>query len=402
MSSSGNKIEIAIVLECSQTRVDSEKIRRILADLERTVDWPFVFKVADRNGLLPLVTTNLLRNFSDLLDEELRAELSEFLSDHIRNNLLQIRKVIELSQMLDAAGVPMLAFKGPTLSMQAYGDISLRQFVDLDMLVRPRDFDKAVDLLQDAGYVPIEKVSWLKRKRLFFTRKKDLGLISADRQVRLELHWKLSGTHFAMPFEIDQLWQRLECIEIAGSELRSLPFNDQFVYLCLHGSRHGWEKLLWICDINELIHATKESGARIDWFKLREHARTHGCEKAVELGLFLIESFFGRRTNYPGIDRVLSDKVFADIAANVRKNAFTSGDRSMERSEWYTYHLSLKEKTSDRLRIHLVYLIWYLKVALKPNEMDEAVFRLPALFYPLYYLIRPIRLTLTKRHGKLS
>src|SRR5690606_4099976 len=146
------------------------------------------------------------------------------------------------SETLEAEGIPILPFKGPSLSMQAYGDISLRQFVDLDILVKPRHFDKAIRVLKNAGYVPITESSWLKRKSLFFTRKKDIGLVSTDRKVRIELHWKLSGTHFAMPLEIDQLWRRLETVDIGGKKLRSLPLRDLFVYLCLHGSRHGWEK----------------------------------------------------------------------------------------------------------------------------------------------------------------
>jgi hypothetical protein len=140
----------------------------------------------------------------------------------------------------------------------------------------------------------------------------------------------------------------------------------------------------------------------IDWFKVRRHARDHGCEKALELGLFLIKCFFDRRVEYPQIDRVLKDKTYEKIAEYVRRNAFAVHDHSMEMGEWYAYHLSLKEKMSDRFRMRMVYLAWYLKVAVKPNEIDEAVFRLPASFYPLYYVIRPIRLTLSKRPARRS
>jgi hypothetical protein len=370
------------------------------SSLDRSLNWQYIVKVAGRNGLLPLVSSNLLRKCSDLLDEEIREGLSEFLSDHTRNNFFQTKKVIEICETLEAAGIPVLPFKGPTLAMQAYGDISLRQFVDLDILVQPRHFDRAVTILERHGYLPIEKVTWLKRKSLFFTRKKDLGLVSADGQVRVELHWKLSGTHFAMPLEIDQLWQRMEILAVAGTDLRSLPFADLLVYLCLHGSRHGWSKFQWISDINELTREVEKPGAKIDWFEVRNHARKHGCEKALELGLFLIERFLGKRTGYPEFDRIIKDKVFNDIAGSVSKHAFADHDRSMEMGQWYSYHLSLKEKMSDRFRVHLVYLVWYLRIAIRPNEVDEAVFKLPALFYPLYYVIRPVRLTLTRLNNK--
>lgn len=387
--------ESALILECSRTSVDSEKVRGILSDTHRQLSWPFIFKIAGRNGVLPLVSSNLLREFHEILDEEIRAALSEFLGGHVRNNLLQTSKLVEIYNLLEAAGIPMLPFKGPSLAVQAYGDISLRQFVDLDILVQPRHFDEAVKVLQKAGYIPIDKATWLKRKGRFFTRKKDLGFVSEDRQIRVELHWKLSGTHFAMPVEIDELWKRLETVRLGGTDVRSLPFADLFVYLCLHGSRHGWEKFSWVCDINELIRETEISG-EINWEDVRQQARRYGCEKTVELGLFLMHSFFGTTIDYPEVARILNDKVLSDIGSKIKGNAFSPTDKSMEIGDWYLYHLSLKEKKADRLRTRMVYLFWYLKVAIKPNELDEAVFKLPALFHPLHYLIRPIRLGFTK------
>lgn len=399
--SSEHRVETSFILQCSQTNIDLEKIRSDFASKEEPFDWPYIFKIAGRNGLLPLVSANLLRSLPDLVDEEIREGISEFLGGHVRNNLLQTGKVIEISEILEAEGIPILPFKGPSLSMQAYGDISLRQFVDLDILVKPRHFDKAVRVLKNAGYVPITEPTWLKRKSLFFTRKKDIGLVSTDRRVRIELHWKLSGTHFAMPLEIDELWRRLETVDIGGKKLRSLPLCDLFVYLCLHGSRHGWEKLAWVCDINEMIRGAEISNGIIDWNKVKMHARKHGCERSVELGIFLVHYFFGRKAAYPGIESILGNPAYNAIAADLRETAFAEDERSFEMKGWYLYHLSLKERLVDRLRIRMVYLLWYLKLAVKPNEMDEAVLRLPTLFYPLYYLLRPARLLLTK-YGRSS
>jgi hypothetical protein len=392
-----HQIEADLILQCARTAIDTGRVRDLLTSPERKPDWSFILKVAGRNGLLPLVSSNLLRQLPGCLDEDVRSKLSGFLNDHVRNNFYQSTKVIEICELLDSAGIPALAFKGPTLAVQAYGDVSLRHFVDLDLLVQPRHFDEAVTVLRSAGYHPVEKASLLKRKTRFFTRKKDVGLVSEDRRVRIELHWKLSGTHFAMPLEIDQLWKRLDSVTMGGTKLNALPFSDLFAYLCLHGSRHGWGKFLWVADINELINAVEAQGTQIDWHDVRQHARKHGCEKALELGIVLIEKFFGRRMDYPDIERILTDERLTVIARRIGENAFAERDAPMEMSEWYAYHLSLREKMSDRLRTRMVYLIWYLKIAVKPNELDEAVFHLPGMFYPLYYIIRPVRLTLTRR-----
>ncbi len=398
----GREAEVELILACSQTRPDAVRVRRAANGTVPPLNWQFIFRVAGRNGILPLVGTNLLKICPELLSTEIRSELTTFLRDHIRNNLLLTHKVIEISDILKSTGIPMLPIKGPSLAIQAYGDIALRQYVDLDLVVQPRHFDQAVRVLQSHGYIPHHETTWLRRKVGYFTRTKDLGLVSEDRKVRIELHWKLSGSHFAMPVEIGKLWGRLSTANIGGKDLLSLGFNDLFVYLCLHGSRHGWEKFLWVCDINELIRKAEGARETVDWLELRQHARDHGCEKALELGLFLIYIFFDRRVKHPDIDRIMNDPAYKNIAAGVHANTFEQGNGSMEIRDWYAYHLSLKEKLLDRIRMRMVYLGWYLKVAVTPNQIDEAIFRLPATFYPLYYLFRPIRLMLSKRSANNS
>ena len=41
----------------------------------------------------------------------------------------------------------MVPVKGPVLASTAYGDIAMREFVDLDILVRPSDVASAMTIL---------------------------------------------------------------------------------------------------------------------------------------------------------------------------------------------------------------------------------------------------------------
>ena len=219
--------------------------------------------------------------------------------------------------------------------------------------------------------------------------------ISSDGGVPIELHWKLSGSHFALPFEIDELWNRLENIEIGGAELNALPFNDLFVYLCLHGSRHRWGKFSWICDLHELILSINNSGEKLNWEDIQIHAKKYGCEKVVELGLFLVRYFYKLEIDYPGYENIKNDQTFLKIAQQIKKRNFSKDVSSSEIGDWYLYHLTLKERKIDRLRLHIYYIIWYVKITFKPNALDEQVFNLPTIFYPLYFILRPLRLLFT-------
>lgn len=382
---------------CSRTTLSPENKDRISDLLTQSLDWDSIKNLASRNGVLPLVSWNLLNNFAHLLSPEDNDELSLYLQKHTQNNLFSSLKLVEFVRTLEKAGIAVLPFKGVTLAKIAYDNLALRQFVDLDVLVKPKDFDKTVNFLIKSGYAPIGNPGGLtKRKSLFLRFKKDLGLVSPDGNVRIELHWKLSGSHFALPFEIDQLWGRLETVDLGGAELKALPFYDLFVYLCLHGSRHRWEKFSWICDLHELILVKENSGEKFDWEAVYHHAHKYGCEKVVELGLFLVQYFYDLKIDYPGYEDIINDETLHKIAQRVQKNDFSKNVNSANIGDWYLYHLTLKERKTDRMKLHFYYIIWYLKLAFRPNTLDKQVFHLPPLFYPLYYILRPFRLVITR------
>jgi hypothetical protein len=156
----------------------------------------------------------------------------------------------------------------------------------------------------------------------------------------------------------------------------------------MHGARHGFERLNWICDLYELIKTEK----RIDWKAVSRHAKNYGCGKTVELGLMLVQDFFGVQPDYPEWEKIETYEVLKKAAAQIRQKLFAEKFNTTGIGDWYLYHLMLKEKKTDRLKLHLHYLFWYLKLTLKPNAMDKSIFHLPAAFYPLYYILRPARL----------
>lgn len=381
-------LEQELVLLCSKTSLTPAGVNRVSFILSLNLDWKYVLGIAFRNGVLPLVCKNLSEKFADALPDETFEEIKGFYREHAQNNILLTSKLIEIVKMLDAAGIPCLPFKGPLLALRAYKNLALRQFVDLDIMVPPKDFDRAVKLLLENDFKIYPNAEPKKTSSLFINRRKDIGLIGPDEKVRVELHWKLSGSYFALPLELKELWNRLDTATLGGCRINTLPFKDLFVYLCLHGARHGFERLAWVCDLCELIKAEKD----IDWDEIRLHAKEHGCEKVVELGLFLADDFFGLKTVYFERKEIGRDPVLRRAAASIRKKIFAEKFSSTEIGEWYLYHLALKEKKFDRLKLHIHYLFWYLKLTLKPNSLDKSIFQLPPVFYPLYYVLRPSRL----------
>ena len=69
-------------------------------------------------------------------------------------SLARTQQLAAILRALDNDGVRALPFKGPALSLAAYGDLGVRDSVDLDVVVRPRDIDRARRTLVRMGYAP--------------------------------------------------------------------------------------------------------------------------------------------------------------------------------------------------------------------------------------------------------
>ncbi|MCA9471117.1 MAG: nucleotidyltransferase family protein [Nitrospira sp.] len=56
-------------------------------------------------------------------------------------------------------------------------------------------------------------------------------------------------------------------MSIYDTQVRSLRAEELLLILCVHGSKHVWEELKWVCDVTELIRAQQ-----IGWMRLLQLA----------------------------------------------------------------------------------------------------------------------------------
>jgi len=178
-----------------------------------------------------------------------------------------------------------MAFKGPVLGEMAYGSVTLRQYGDLDILIKKDDIEKTLSLLFKRGYTPeieLEKSTL----ETFYNCVNVIGLQRGS--VRVEIHWELLSKNYAIEWEEERLWAESETIEINRQPIKMLSFENHILYLCAHGAKHLFERLEWICDIDRTIR-TK---SHVDWEHLVSDAKSLGIERMVLLGLALSELFF--------------------------------------------------------------------------------------------------------------
>jgi hypothetical protein len=391
-----HNLENQLLIDCSQTEITTAKANRIIDVLKQPLDWSYVSENAQRNCVLPLVGWNLIKKFDEFLSAEIKNSLNEYFQKHAQNNMFLTAKLIEVIKLFKSNNVPVLPFKGPLLAMQFYGNVALRSFGDLDVLVQTKQLETAIKLLEQNGYEPLSGINWLKKNNLDITHK-DIKFVHKESKVLLELHWKLSNSYFALPLENHRLWNDAETASFGGMKVNNLSFDDLLIYLCLHGGRHGWERLSWICDINEMVSSRED----IDWEHINKEAKRLGCEKALGLGLHLINEFFGRKTPVLEWQRNKNGELFEELTQQIRARLFNDDPNFVEISNraWFLeeqlFQLKLREGLWDKLKLYVHHNNIYLKQIFSPNKADEELMQLPSWLAPIYYITRPARLFYT-------
>jgi hypothetical protein len=154
--------------------------------------------------------------------------------------------------------------------------------------------------------------------------------------------------------------------------------------LCVHGSRHLWERLCWICDVAELI-----SRHDIDWPALLQRAAKADSERMFLLGLRLAEKLLDANLPPEVKRRCERDKRLESLTAGIIEHLFNGPEHVPATStEIFKYNLGVRKSLTARTR--------YLAHMMRPTDGDLSAFSLPSGLGFVYYLMRPFRLLFQK------
>src|SRR6476620_4386150 len=126
----------------------NNRVRSLAAN---SLDWDYMFVFARRHGVLQLLYFQLQQCAADLIPPEQLQRLQKYFQENSARNVLLTAELRRLIELLESANIEAVPYKGPVLALFAYGNVALRRFVDLDVLARKEDVNRAIDLLLTDG-----------------------------------------------------------------------------------------------------------------------------------------------------------------------------------------------------------------------------------------------------------
>src|SRR6202046_1609058 len=380
--------EKQLLAYCSHTQLEPSLTQKIGRLLERDLDWDYILNEAEENSITALVG----RQLNALGPDALPASAAERLKNACRANTIRClflsAELIKILDLFRSHGIPSIPYKGPVLAVQAYGDLTLREFEDLDVILRQSDLPKAHEVMLGLGYRP--KFDWiLSPGAAASTVPGEYNYRDEKRRPMGEFPPGLKLLPFPKAPDRDEFSQRLVSVKLNDQEVRTFPVEDGLPILCIHGAKDFWERFSWIADISELVRRYENLG----WGGTIRRARALSAERMFNLGLSLAAELLDTPVPSEILQRVQADRVAADVTSEITNRLMSRSYRTLDAPGRFNFRRRMVPGTFEGWR-------YAMRLSVVPAEEDWQMMRLPGPLAPLYIALRPFRLL--KKYGWAS
>ena len=223
--------------------------------------------------LLPLVAWQL--RSPGLADDVGLAQLRHHLAQSM---LVTRRRALDYEAVLRRfreAGIETLVLKGVALGSMVYPDPGTRPSSDIDVLIRPSDYERAMDFIESDG----KRTDYLHFDRAVIRRfRHSAGVELAGHG--FDLHWRLLSERLDESVDAG-LWDRSTSVNVSGSSIDTMCLEDHLLHAVLHGMRSNQlSPVRWIADAAFIIRS-----APMEWGLLAEQAGSRHVGGTLAVGL---------------------------------------------------------------------------------------------------------------------
>jgi hypothetical protein len=342
----------------------------------QNIDWNLFLELAIHHRLYPLLYGKLKKTDNNVAPPFVEQTIGQAFKRNTFKMLHLSAEMERISKNFDENKIRMLVLKGPVLAKDLYGELSLRTCGDLDLLVSIHDLEKVDRFLQKEGYLKdnyINKVidDWKWRNH-------HIQYFHPQKRVQIEIHWRLNPFPGNGP-SFEKLWVHKRKSSLTSYPVYYLGREDLFLFLVSHGARHGWFRLRWLVDINQIVKQN------IDWNYLAKQLKKYQYLPVAGQALVLAS-------------KLLNTPIKQEMKVLLK------GNRSQKLAQAAIFYLEkmvnihteqVPKDVDNYHKSHLFSLLTkrqkflYVMSFMYPYPVDVETLPLPKPFYLLYFPLRP-------------
>lgn len=302
-----------------------------------------------RHGLIGFFYQSLDRRVKIRLSDRFFENLKRYNLFHTTSCLLKIFYLDRIRKLFVDSSKDFALLKGPAISMQAFGSEYVRNFIDLDILIPKNDLKDVISLLISTGYktIPAKVASNIAD---FSKYENEVSLVHSGGWPPIDLHWDNSRHYISYYLDWQYYESRFVNIEISDTKVLTLSPEANVLYLSIHGAKHGWGRLEWLCTLGSLVERNK-----IDWAVVLQEAESLHSRRILSLACLLLIDVCGIELPEFIVKVIEHDKRrIKSVAEIIRSQLFETNDGRKHIEKRYSKcHFLLRDNLVEFLKYAL-------------------------------------------------
>ena len=297
----------AALIVCTADR-PPEARRRVLSRFDDS-ELAQLAQHAAHHRVVPFLAA-ALRTSEVRVSEEATVSLARTHATRTAAHLRVLADLDGVRNALSARDVPFLVVKGPVLSEHLYPSADLRTYEDLDLLIPPSSFERAVEALRGAGSSLLDR-NWA------LTRADTRGQLHLQLPMGTlaDVHWHLlnrENVREGFAIRTDELFERAREVEVAGRSLPTLDPVDTLLHVALHAALSGGDRLIWLKDIERVLLVDQPP-----WDAVVQRARAWKAGRSVAIVLARSRRSLGAPVPEEVLDALFASRAWRRISDGI-------------------------------------------------------------------------------------
>jgi hypothetical protein len=393
------------LLSCIRCYFGSATEEEVTAALAVVTDWTRLIKISIAYGVMPLLYASLRSFRSQSLISKISPSCLQQLQVYNRmnglHNVSQTRELLNILTQLQNAGINAIPFKGAVLAASVYGNIALRQFNDLDLLVKKQDFWRAKSILLTQGYTAYHtqafelemfhrhlQISLINPtpEAILFNQQFQSSLLHSNAERNIDLHWGIPPRRVWKSIHYNQLWQNLDQVELMGETIKTFSPEVTLVIQCINVTKEPWQpSFKQICDVAQIINVS----TNLDWDKALELSANIHSQQLFLSGLHITHKLLGLP-----LPQLILEKQVKYVLNEDHVFSTDHIPQGKLPTIWYDYInlLNKIDHETDAIFITSFHTLIAFLTLFRITEDDREFLQLPKSLRFLFYPVRLVRL----------
>lgn len=273
------QVEDRIILSSVKVHPNFSELEHLNGLVLLVQDWDYLISTIIDRGIAPLLYKKLpLLSNSSKIPETVKTKLQQTYYKTFSRSALLYEHFKKIAEAFTTQNIPLIGLKGIYLSEWLYQDIGLRQFSDIDLLVKEEDGKNCLAILSKFGFKQVD----IGLSKLVLSKFEIIHYPSMVFDgVSVEIHIKLHREDEKYNVLTSELWRNAMPTTINGTNVYTLNTYDLLIYLCLHLDKHFNKGHVQFTCFNDITNLLERCTDTLNWTKLIDTCKLYKCEEIV-------------------------------------------------------------------------------------------------------------------------